>query len=89
MAGKGLGAGLGALFGESAETEEKTSEFLPITRIEPRQDQPRRVFDEDQLAQLAESIAEHGVIQPLTVRAIDSGYYQIIAGVPFDQAGTV
>ncbi len=80
MAGKGLGAGLGALFGDSADRTEKNSEMLPISLIEPRQDQPRQYFDEDQLAQLADSIAEHGVIQPLTVRAIDSGYYQIIAG---------
>ena len=81
MAGKGLGAGLGALFGESAvEPEEKAGEFLPISQIEPRDDQPRRVFDQVQLAQLADSIREHGVIQPITVRAIDSGYYQIIAG---------
>ena len=81
MAGKGLGTGLGALFGDSAmEPEQDKSDFLPISLIEPRQDQPRRVFDESQLSELADSIAEHGVIQPITVRPIDGGYYQIIAG---------
>ena len=78
---KGLGTGLGALFGDSAmEPEKEKSDLLPISKIEPRQDQPRRFFDEVQLAELAESIKEHGVIQPITVREIDGGYYQIIAG---------
>ena len=78
---KGLGTGLGALFGDSAmEPEKEKSDLLPISKIEPRQDQPRRFFDEAQLAELAESIKEHGVIQPITVREIDGGYYQIIAG---------
>jgi len=80
MAGKGLGAGLGALFGEEMIEQTGRSETLPISRIEPKQDQPRSCFDEASLAELAESIAEHGVIQPLTVRKLDNGYYQIIAG---------
>lgn len=80
MAGKGLGAGLGALFGEDAMTESGQPESLPISRIEPKSDQPRSYFDEASLAELASSIAEHGVIQPLTVRKLEGGYYQIIAG---------
>ncbi len=81
MAGKGLGAGLGALLGEAAfnETSEKKT-TVPISKIEPRQNQPRTVFDEDALFELSASIAEHGVIQPITVRELDGGYYQIIAG---------
>ena len=57
MAGKGLGAGLGALFGESAEQTEKGSELLAISLIEPRRDQPRQSFDEEQLAQLMCEVA--------------------------------
>ena len=81
MAGKGLGTGLGALFGDAA-MEEPTNEgtFLPLSKIEPRQDQPRSSFDEETLTELSASIREHGVIQPLTVRKLDGGYYQIIAG---------
>lgn len=81
MASKGLGTGLGALFGDSAidsGASEKT--VLPIEKIEPRRDQPRKVFDEDKLLELSQSIKEHGVIQPITVRELDGGYYQIIAG---------
>ena len=79
---KGLGMGLDALFGDSFDTEnaEKEAAFLPIERIEPRADQPRSHFDADGLSELAGSIAEHGIIQPLTVRKLDGGYYQIIAG---------
>lgn len=78
---KGLGMGLEALFGESiAETSENGSVYLPIEKIEPKADQPRSCFDADGLSELADSIAEHGIIQPITVRKIDGGYYQIIAG---------
>ena len=80
MAGKGLGAGLGALFGEDTFAESGQPETLPISRIEPKQDQPRSYFDEASLAELSSSIAEHGIIQPITVRKLDGGYYQIIAG---------
>lgn len=81
MSEKGLGAGLGALFGKAAiEDDAMASAFLPISKIEPRSGQPRSRFDEERLAELAESIREHGVIQPLTVRRLESGYYQIIAG---------
>jgi ParB family chromosome partitioning protein len=81
MAEKGLGTGLGALFGDAAlDAIPNDFVYLPISKIEPRKEQPRSVFDEEGLSELAESIKEHGVLQPLTVRGIGSGYYQIIAG---------
>jgi len=79
----GLGSGLGALFGEEVLTpaaRQENDSMLPISKVEPREDQPRNRFDEDALAELTESIRQHGMIQPITVRRIDSGYYQIIAG---------
>ena len=79
---KGLGKGLGALLGDFEEiTAEKSAyQLLPIYKVEPNPDQPRRDFDEEELQALADSIGEHGIIQPLTVRELKSGYYQIIAG---------
>ena len=79
---KGLGKGLGALLGDySDEPIEKSAyQKLPIYKVEPNPDQPRRDFDEEELQALADSIQEHGIIQPLTVRELHSGYYQIIAG---------
>ena len=79
---KGLGKGLGALLGDFNEVpaEKSPYQLLPIYKIEPNKDQPRQDFDEEELQSLADSIAEHGVIQPLTVRELPSGYYQIIAG---------
>ena len=79
---KGLGKGLGALFGDfQEETQEKGPyKLLPLHKVEPNRSQPRQDFDEEELAALSESIATHGVIQPLTVRELDNGYYQIIAG---------
>lgn len=74
---RGLGTGLGALFGEEELSAPQT---MPLTKIEPRADQPRSVFDDEALQELSESIATHGILQPITVRALDSGYYQIIAG---------
>lgn len=81
MAEKGLGTGLGALFGDAA-LDALTNDFvyLKISKVEPRKEQPRSLFDETGLSELAESIREHGVLQPLTVRSIGGGYYQIIAG---------
>ena len=79
----GLGMGMSALFGEteSAPAEENLPvTTLPLSRVEPRQDQPRTEFDEEALRQLADSIREYGLIQPITVRPLDRGYYQIIAG---------
>jgi len=75
---RGLGTGLGALFGE--EVSVSVPETLPISRVEPRSGQPRIQFDEPALEELSESIAQHGVLQPITVRRLDSGYYQIVAG---------
>ena len=78
---KGLGKGLGALMGDAAlQTQEAGCVFLPISQVEPGLNQPRKRFDEEALADLADSIREHGIIQPLTVRRLSSGYYQIIAG---------
>lgn len=79
---KGLGKGLGALFDDSEESyaEKGPYQLLPIYKVEPNPAQPRRDFDEEELQALADSIAVHGVVQPLTVRQMDSGYYQIIAG---------
>ena len=79
---KGLGKGLGALLGDFDEgsQEENGLKKLPLHKIEPNPDQPRRDFDPEELEELAESIRNHGVIQPLTVREMPNGYYQIIAG---------
>lgn len=79
---KGLGTGLGALLGEEAAAEKSYggAVMLPISKVEPRSDQPRCKFDEASLQELADSISEYGVIQPITVRRLDSGYFQIIAG---------
>ncbi len=79
---KGLGKGLGALMGDFIEEPVSKSPYqmLPIHKVEPNPHQPRQDFDEAELAALAESIATHGVVQPLTVRETGSGYYQIIAG---------
>lgn len=76
-----LGTGLNALFGEEPETPgEKAPQNLPITRVEPRKDQPRKDFDPEAIEALAESIRQYGLLQPITVRPLDKGYYQIIAG---------
>ena len=77
----GLGRGLGALLGDDVlKTETTGSLSLPISQVESCSSQPRKRFDEASLAELAASIQEHGIIQPLTVRKLASGYYQIIAG---------
>ncbi len=79
--GRGLGKGLGALLGDAAlQTQEGGSVSLPIAQVEPGLKQPRKRFDQASLADLADSIRTHGIIQPLTVRRLASGYYQIIAG---------
>ena len=79
---KGLGRGLGALLGdfEEPKTQQSPYQLLPIHKVEPNPHQPRRDFDEEELAALADSIATHGILQPLTVRELPSGYFQIIAG---------
>ena len=79
---KGLGRGLGALLGDFQEESVEKSPYqqLPIHKVEPNPHQPRQDFDEEELQNLADSITEHGVVQPLTVREVAGGYYQIIAG---------
>ena len=79
---KGLGKGLGALLGDFPEENQGKGPYqlLPLHKVEPNRSQPRQDFDEEELAALSESIATHGIIQPLTVRELSDGYYQIIAG---------
>lgn len=77
----GLGRGLNALLGDpELPGQGEGSLLLPISQVQPGLNQPRKRFDPESLADLADSIRVHGVIQPLTVRRLASGYYQIIAG---------
>ena len=77
----GLGRGLGALLGDDVmKTESSGSLSRPISQVETCSSQPRKRFDDESLQELADSISQHGIIQPLTVRKLSSGYYQIIAG---------
>ncbi len=77
----GLGRGLNALLGDPGlQPQGEGSVSLPISQVEPGLNQPRKRFDQEALADLTESIRIHGIIQPLTVRRLSSGYYQIIAG---------
>ena len=89
MAKKGLGKGLGALFETDVQKVFETPEenptsdnvvMLKISKVEPNKEQPRKVFDEEKLEVLSESIKIHGVIQPIIVKEAKGGYYQIIAG---------
>ena len=75
----GLGKGLSAIFLEN-ENESLGSTVLPVSEIEPNRSQPRRDFDEESLRELADSIAAHGVLQPLLVRPLAEGGYQLVAG---------
>ena len=76
----GLGRGLGALLGDDVmKTESSGSLSLPISQVETCSSQPRKRFDDESLQELADSISQHGIIQPLTVRKLSSGYYQIIS----------
>ena len=80
---KKTGLGLGALFGEDYSldlAEGETLITIPIMRVEPRKDQPRKNFDDKALQELADSIRRYGLIQPITVRRLEGDYYQIIAG---------
>ena len=79
---KGLGIGLDALFAANDLQEEPEGELLtlPIGKVEPREAQPRKNFDEQALQDLADSIAQYGLIQPIVARRLEGGYYQIIAG---------
>ena len=82
MAGKksGLGKGLDSLFNDNIIEENESTRTLRISELEPNRDQPRKEFDPAALAELADSIAAVGVIQPLIVRPIQGGGYQIVAG---------
>lgn len=76
----GLGKGLNALMLENSVESMTATNTLPINDIEPNKDQPRKTFDEGALQELADSITQHGVLQPLLVRPIPSGGYQLVAG---------
>lgn len=76
----GLGKGLDAIFIDNEPEESNSAITLKISEIEPNKSQPRKEFDENALAELADSIAQHGVLQPLLVRPIADGGYQIVAG---------
>ncbi len=75
----GLGKGLDALFVDN-DTKDSGNMMLRLSSIEPNKEQPRKQFDEDALMELADSIRQHGVIQPLLVRPLDNGMYQLVAG---------
>ena len=81
---KGLGQGVDALFGaslmEEVPAENNPYQVLPLHKVEPNPGQPRQDFDPEELQALADSIATHGIVQPLTVREVAGGYYQIVAG---------
>lgn len=80
MAKKGLGKGLGSLISVTEEVNNEGIVEIKLTEIEPNKEQPREVFDEEKLIDLAESIKEHGVISPIIVKKEKNGYYKIIAG---------
>lgn len=76
----GLGKGLNALMLENSVDNMVPTNTLPINEIVPNKDQPRKTFDEGALQELADSIVQHGVLQPLLVRPLPSGGYQLVAG---------
>lgn len=76
----GLGKGLDTIFAENETEDSNTSVMLKISEIEPNRSQPRRDFDENSLSDLAQSISQHGLLQPLLVRPLPIGGYQIVAG---------
>lgn len=77
---RGLGKGLEAIFMENSMQEDNERTELKISEVEPNKAQARKEFNEDALAELAESISEHGVLQPILVRPMPTGGYQIVAG---------
>jgi len=78
---KGLGKGMGAILVDATiDPSPSDFEYLPLHRIEPNKDQPRKRFEQEHIDELTESIREHGLLSPLMVRAVDGGFYQIIAG---------
>lgn len=76
----GLGKGLSAIFMENESEDSRSTVTLKISELQPNRDQPRREFDEKGLAELADSISQHGILQPLLVRPFLDGGYQIVAG---------
>ena len=76
---RGLGRGLDSLFNENS-TEQNNALTLNINDIEPNRDQPRKDFDDDAVSELADSIAQHGLIQPIVVTPLSNGRYSIVAG---------
>lgn len=76
----GLGKGLGALMQENSIDDGIKTNTLPINEIIPNREQPRKTFDEAALAELAQSVEQHGILQPLLVRPLPSGGYQLVAG---------
>ena len=76
----GLGKGLNAIFIENDSENNNSGVTLKISEIEPNRSQPRKEFDEKALSELAESISEHGLLQPLLVRPLTLGGYEIVAG---------
>ena len=81
MKARGLGTGLEALFGEAAFDQTANDfEYMSLQKIEPRPEQPRSVFEQEKIDELTESVREHGILLPLTVRGIGDGFFQIIAG---------
>ena len=77
----GLGKGLDAIFAENGtEESNRSTEELKLSDLEPNRGQPRKDFDDETLAELADSISQHGILQPLLVRPIFGGGYQIVAG---------
>ena len=79
MAKGGLGGGLGSLFEDNA-AEIQTKKTIRLSEIEPNRNQPRKIFDESAISSLADSIREHGLLQPILVRPLPLGNYQIVAG---------
>lgn len=76
----GLGKGLDTIFAENETEDSNSSVMLKISEIEPNRSQPRKDFDENSLSNLAQSISQHGLLQPLLVRPLPIGGYQIVAG---------
>lgn len=77
---RGPRQGLEVLFAENSIEEEGKTVSLPISEIEPNRAQPRKQFDDEALAELSASISQHGVLQPLLVRPVAGGSYQLVAG---------
>lgn len=78
--GLDVGLGIGALIPETAENADELVRTVRLSQIEPNPEQPRHIFDGEKLEALAESIRQHGVLQPIVVKENENGYYMIIAG---------